>query len=79
MIRVKSIFKFEGDIPKLFVFLHDALPETVYFENEDITVEPDSDGFANLMLCYYCYFYKNPKIADDYTRWQKECLESTGK
>ena len=69
MIKVASIFEFEGDVPKLFSFLHDAIPETVYFENEDITVEPDGDEFFNLQLCFYCYYYKNRKIADDYERW----------
>lgn len=70
MIKVNSIFDFEGNIPKLFDFLYIAGKETVYFENEDITVEPNSDMVSNLMLCFYCYFYENHKIIDDYNRWK---------
>ena len=42
---------------------------TVYFVNEDISVEPDSDEMLDMRLAIYVSLAVDPKMAEDYARY----------
>jgi hypothetical protein len=76
ILRLRSIFDFAGGTEELFPFLYACEKRncTVVFENEDITVAPDSKGIAqDVLLTFYASISKNQKIVNDYIRYIVNC------
>lgn len=70
-ITIPSVFMFKGGCMELFPFLAacSGYNCTVYFKNEDITVEPKSESLNNVLLTLYMSLVETPKIANDYLRY----------
>ena len=67
-ITIPSVFMFKEGCKELFPFLAACSEHncTVYFENEDITVEPKSELMNQVVLTTYMSLVEVPKIANDY-------------
>lgn len=70
-ITIPSVFMFKKGCKELFPFLAacSGYNCTVYFKNEDITINPDSEGTDKLLLTIYMSLIESPKIANDYLRY----------
>lgn len=70
-VKIPSIFMFKGGADELFPFLYACKGKncTVYFDNEDITVSPDSDARQNVMLSIYAMVAMMPNIPCQYARY----------
>lgn len=70
-IILPSIFDFKGGCSEIFSFLAGckAYNCTVVFENEDITVPPETDIPVTMKLSIYAMLAENSKPFDDYIRY----------
>ena len=82
-ITLRSVFDFVGGSDELFPFLYgcEKMNCTVIFDNEDITVLPNSKSngdFQNIILSIYAWIARAPKIANDYMRYLNNISKYSG-
>jgi hypothetical protein len=77
-ITFRSIFDFTGGIPDVFEFLGHCSKQscTVVFDNENLTVKPDSNVTTNVMLTFYAHIAEHPEVIAEYLRYLTLLAES---
>ena len=78
-IIIPSVFMFKGGHLELYPFLQKCkeLNCSVYFQNEELLIEPQSESETNMRLLIYLSIASNSKIGDDYLRYLNNIDEMT--
>lgn len=79
VLHIDSIFRFKGGCSQLFIFLKNCsdCDCTVIFDNEGLTVTPNSNPETNMILVMYASIAENPKVAIEYHNYMDKVKSGT--